>query len=152
MQRKEREIHDKDELEDILKKGEICRLGLCSNNVPYIVPMNYGYSDGTIYFHSARNGKKIEMIRENNCACFEIEIATEVEKNDKACNWGMKYKSIVGHGEIEEVHGSSEKIRGLSALMKHYSGMETWTFPESNIDKVSVLKLRIDTMSGKQSG
>lgn len=149
VRRKEKEIHDNDELEDILKNGEICRLGLCDNNVPYIVPMNYGYSDGNIYFHSAKIGRKIEIIKKNNYACFEIEVGTEIVKNDKACNWGMKFKSIIGYGKLEEVHELYEKMKGLSVLMKQYSGNKTWKFPDSNIEKVLVLKLRIDVMSGK---
>ena len=152
MRRREKEIHDKDELEDVLKNGKICRLGLCDNNVPYVVPMNYGYSDGNIYFHSANNGRKIEIIRKNNYACFEIEVGTEIVKDDNACNWGMKFESIIGYGKLEEVHKFCEKMKGLSVLMKHYSGKETWEFPDSNSEKVLVLKLKIDVMSGKKSG
>jgi len=152
VRRKEKEIHDKDELEEILKNGTICRLGLCDNNVPYIVPMNYGYSDGNIYFHSANSGRKIEMMRTNSYACFEIEGGTEIVKADKACSWGMRYKSIIGYGKLEEVDDFNEKKKSLSVIMKHYSGDETWEFSEKNTEKVLVLKLRIDTMSGKQSG
>jgi nitroimidazol reductase NimA-like FMN-containing flavoprotein (pyridoxamine 5'-phosphate oxidase superfamily) len=152
VRRKEKEIHDKDELEKILKKGTICRLGLCDDNVPYIVPMNYGYSDGNIYFHSANSGRKIEMMRKNSYACFEIEGGTEIVKDDKACSWGMRYKSIIGYGKLEEVEDLNEKMKGLSLLMKHYSLKEKWDFPEKSIKKVLVLKLKIDTMSGKRSG
>ena len=152
MRRKEKEIHDKDELEEILIKGEICRLGLCDNNIPYIVPMNYGYSDGIIYLHSANSGRKVEIIRNNNYACFEIETGTEIIRDKNACNWGMKYKSIIGHGKLEEAGDFDEKKKGLSFLMMHYSGKKTWEFPESEMKKVLVLKLKIDTMSGKKSG
>jgi len=82
VRRKEKEIHDKDELEEILKNGTICRLGLFDNNVAYVVPMNYGYSGGSIYFYSADSEKKIEIMRKNNYACFEIEAGTEIVKDD----------------------------------------------------------------------
>ena len=152
MRRSEKEIREKDELEDVLKHGIICRLGLCDNNVPYIVPMNYGYSDGSIYFHSAHSGKKIDLMRKNPNACFEIEVGTELMKSDEACSWGMKYRSIIGHGTIEEIKDLDEKVKGLSLLMKHYSGKAHWNFSEKQIEKVLVLKLTISTMSGKRSG
>lgn len=91
-------------------------------------------------------------MRTNSYACFEIEAGTEVVRDKKACSWGMRYKSIIGYGKLEEVEDLNEKMKGLSLLMKHYSGEKTWEFPEKNIEKVLVLKLKIDTMSGKKSG
>ncbi len=152
MRRRDREIHDPDEMEHILQNGRICRLGLCENNVPYIVPMNYGYAEGTLYFHSAKSGRKLTIIKQNSYACFEIEVGTEIIDNTQACNWGMRFKSVIGYGTLEEVQGSSEKAAGLAVLMKHYSGKTGWELPASKVEATLVLKLRIDTMSGKQSG
>ena len=151
MRRSEKEIHDREELESILKSGEVCRLGLCENNVPYIVPMNYGYYDRTLYFHSAKKGRKIDILKKNSYACFEIEVGNEIVKNEKACSWAARFKSVIGYGELEEVHERDEKVKGLSLLLKQYSGKEAWEFPEDAVEKVLVLKLRIDTMSGKRS-
>jgi nitroimidazol reductase NimA-like FMN-containing flavoprotein (pyridoxamine 5'-phosphate oxidase superfamily) len=151
MRRKEKEIQNKDEIIEVLEKGEICRLGLCDNNIPYIVPMNYGYSNNHLFFHSAKTGKKIEIIKNNNMACFEIEVDTEISKKKLACNWGMKYKTVIGFGKLCEVTDPSEKKKGLSVIMKQYSGSDEWSFPDSNIDKVLVYKMHIDHITGKIS-
>jgi nitroimidazol reductase NimA-like FMN-containing flavoprotein (pyridoxamine 5'-phosphate oxidase superfamily) len=74
MRRKEREIREIKDLLDIIEKCKNCRLGLCDDNQPYIVPLNYGYayrdSVLTLYFHSAKEGKKMDIIKRNNKACF----------------------------------------------------------------------------------
>jgi nitroimidazol reductase NimA-like FMN-containing flavoprotein (pyridoxamine 5'-phosphate oxidase superfamily) len=63
MRKKDKEIKDKELMESILKRAIICRMGLSENNVPYIVPLNFGYKNNFLYFHSAKEGRKIDMIR-----------------------------------------------------------------------------------------
>ena len=73
MRRKEKEIKDRKEIISILQKAKICRIGLSENNKPYIVPMNFGYKEGCLYFHCANEGRKIGIIKKNNNVCFEID-------------------------------------------------------------------------------
>ena len=152
MRRAEKEIRHPAELEDVLRRGTICRLGLCSDSVPYVVPMNYGYSDGSIYLHCATSGRKIEMVRRNDRVCFEVEVDTELVRNNSACGWGMRFTSIIGYGRLEELHGPVEKRRGLGVLMEHISGRGAWEIPEDGLADVLVLRLRIETMTCKRSG
>lgn len=39
---------------------------------PYVVPIDYRYVDGMIYFHGADKGQKIENIRRHPNVCFEV--------------------------------------------------------------------------------
>lgn len=153
MRRKEKEIRNDRELVKIIEQGEICRIALCEDNIPYIVPMNYGLIDNNIYFHSAKKGKKIDIIKKNNYACFEIEIDTKIVTAEKACNWGMSYKSIIGYGYIEEVSDVKEKKNALLSLMRQYDKKnQDWTFNTDSFEKTLVLRLKIAQMSGKKSG
>ncbi len=72
MRRTDREVKDTAEIMKIIEKCDVCRLGLSDGNVPYVVPMNYGYeySDGklTLYFHGAKEGKKLQIIQNNASA------------------------------------------------------------------------------------
>lgn len=77
MRRSEKEVNDIHEIESILKQTSICRIGLCVDNIPYVVPMNYGYRDNCLYLHSAKEGRKIDIIRENPNVCFEVD--TDIE-------------------------------------------------------------------------
>ena len=70
MRRKEREILIKNDMISIIKEAKICRLGLCNNNTPYIVPLTHGYKDNCLYFHSAKEGMKIDMIKQNPHVCL----------------------------------------------------------------------------------
>ena len=58
MRRKDKEITNSPDLEVILQKAKVCRLGLLDGDLPYIVPINYGYNTGEIFIHAAKEGKK----------------------------------------------------------------------------------------------
>ncbi len=151
MRRSEKEVTNRDEIIDIIERGEICRIGFCDEGVPYIVPMNYGYSDGRLYFHSAKTGRKIELLQKNNRVCFEIEVDTKIVRKEHACSWQMKYRSVMGYGKLLVVDDPSKTRTGLSVIMNHYLKKEDWSFADESVDKVVVLQLEIDEMTGKQS-
>jgi len=62
-----------DEMQRLLKKCSHGRLGLALQNEPYVVPVSYGYDQGRIFFHSAKQGKKVDFMRGNNKVCFEVD-------------------------------------------------------------------------------
>jgi hypothetical protein len=113
--------------------------------------MNYGYSGGYLYFHSAKEGRKIDLVRTNNRVCFEIEVDVNIVPEDDACGWSTKYKSVIGYGTIAEVHDAAGKKRGLTVLMNHYQKKEAWSYADGAVEKVVILKLKIDEMSGKKA-
>ena len=76
MRRTDRKISRTDEIESIIKKADVCRIALVDGNRPYIIPMNFGYEKSKpskIYFHCASDGRKLDLIRKNNNACFEMD-------------------------------------------------------------------------------
>jgi nitroimidazol reductase NimA-like FMN-containing flavoprotein (pyridoxamine 5'-phosphate oxidase superfamily) len=61
------------------------------------------------------------MLRKNSQVCFEFDLDHEVVADEEACEWGMKYRSVIGFGKgsiVEDIH---EKKQGLNAIMEHYS-------------------------------
>jgi nitroimidazol reductase NimA-like FMN-containing flavoprotein (pyridoxamine 5'-phosphate oxidase superfamily) len=155
MRRKDKEITSIDKKIEILEKNKVCRLALSQNNFPYSVPLIYGYSFEnnklTLYFHSAPEGKKIDIIKENNNACFEIDSDCKLIENEKPCSYGYEFKSIIGFGKIIIMKTNEEKINGLNILMKHQTGKATeYNFPEEALEKVIVYKMEIEEFTGKQ--
>jgi len=69
---------DQKVINEILYRGQVCRIALCVDSKPYIIPMNYGYKDGIIYLHTSINSKKLELIRRNNFICFEVDTDLEL--------------------------------------------------------------------------
>ncbi len=154
MRRKEREITGIEEIESVISEADVCRIALADNNIPYIVTMNFGYTGGVekkLWFHCAREGRKIDMIRKNNQVCFEMDTGHNLTAGDVACDFSMKYSSIVGWGKIFIITGDEEKREGFNAIMKHYTDKAGFTYLPDVFEKTCVLRLDITTMTAKKS-
>jgi nitroimidazol reductase NimA-like FMN-containing flavoprotein (pyridoxamine 5'-phosphate oxidase superfamily) len=151
MRRKEKEITDEAEVVDLLSSETICRLAFAEGNVPYIVPVNYGYRDGALYIHSAPEGRKIAIIEKNDLVCFEVESGVHMVSADSACGFSMAYRSVIGYGKARVLHDSGMKRGALNIIMKQQTGSEGWSFSEKPLEKVAVIKVEIQSMSGKKS-
>lgn len=110
MRRKEKEMTEKSEIQAVIYKSLVCRLGLSDNNIPYIVPMCFGYQDNNIFVHSSMTGEKINILKKNNNVCFEFDINAEPVEAENACNWGMKYQSVIGFGKACFLYLSSLRL------------------------------------------
>ena len=151
MRRKDKQITDSAIIGDILSKARVCRLSLCENNQPYVVPLCFGYKDNTLYFHCAAQGKKIDILRKNNNVCFEVDIDHEIIKADQPCDWAMKYKSVIGFGKAVFIEDIEQKGKALDIIMQQYSE-GTFEYPANAIENIVVIKVEIESMTGKQSG
>lgn len=152
MRRKDKQITGLDEIESVLHNGTICRIALCEDNIPYIVSMNYGYKDNCLYFHSAKEGKKLDILKNNPNICFEVDIDVEIQKGGISCNWGMKYKSVIGLGKAHLIENDEEKKEALDIIMNHYSDNEVHEYNFNNIKNVAIIKVVINSITGKKSG
>ncbi len=152
MRRKDREIYDIATIEGIIRKGQVCHLALSENGRPYIVPLCFGYKDNNLYFHTAREGKKLDILRKNNNVCFEIDIDQELVKDKKACNCSMKYRSVIGFGKAELIEDIESKRKAFDIIMQNYSD-GSFEYPVEAIkNTVIIIKVEIESMTGKKSG
>ena len=81
MRRQDRELTDPADLLYVLEKADVCHLALSDNNVPYLVTMNFGLKHDQnliLYFHCAREGKKIDILKRNSLVCFGADIDHEL--------------------------------------------------------------------------
>ena len=145
MRRAEREITDINEIEQILSRAQVCRLALFNGDFPYIIPMCFGYdldSDHLeLYFHCAAKGKKIDLIKENNNAAFEIDRLIDIAQGDIACTCTAHYECITGTGTIDIINGI-DKITGLNRITKKYMNTRTeQKYSEQMLNSVVILKL-----------
>ncbi|MDH3343862.1 MAG: pyridoxamine 5'-phosphate oxidase family protein [Desulfobacteraceae bacterium] len=151
MRRTDKEITDSVEIESIIQRSLVCRLGMVDENRPYIIPLSFGYKDNTLYFHSANEGRKIDILKRNNTVCFEFDIDCEPIKADNACEWGMKYKSVIGFGKAYFVDGFEAKCAAMDIIMQQYSD-ETFDYPKTKVKNTVFIRVEIEHMTGKQSG
>ncbi|MCD4720247.1 MAG: pyridoxamine 5'-phosphate oxidase family protein [Desulfobacula sp.] len=150
MRKKEKEITDIKEIEKILQESNVCRLAMVDGDKPYMVPMNFGYQDGHLFFHSAKQGRKIDLIQKNPNVCFEVDQLIKFKKAKLACEWGVEYKSVIGSGRAQLLENLDEKIAALNIIMSQYSD-RIFEYPDETLEKTAVIKVQIDNMTGKQS-
>ncbi|MCU4176911.1 GNAT family N-acetyltransferase [Carboxylicivirga sp. N1Y90] len=151
MQKANQEIKDKAVIENILQSSTICRIAMLDGEKPYLLPFNYGYSENTIYIHSANKGKKLDVLRKNPHVCFEIDQSVSLVKNQIACKWATTYQSILGYGNIELLTVAKQKEDALNIIMQQHGAESISIFNPKHIDALTILKLNITQLSGKQS-
>lgn len=153
MRRKDKEVTGFDQLVSIIEKCDVCRLALNGEDgVPYIVPLNFGLSvEGeqvTLYFHSADEGRKLDLMRRDSRVSFELDrghrLVTEAERG--YCT--MEYECVMGRGRVEFVP-EAEKHAALGLLMAHYHGGDT-SFDPAAMPRTAVYKLTVESMTGKR--
>lgn len=153
MRRKDREVMDNAKILSIISKCHCCRLGFCEDGRAYIVPLNFGYTQEggrlTFYFHSAREGRKIDLIRKTGYAVFELDTNYELHPAETACEYSAGFQSIMGGGPVSFVEDPAEKRAALRALMDHNAGPRDWEFSDAMLHSVCVFKLEAEELSCK---
>jgi nitroimidazol reductase NimA-like FMN-containing flavoprotein (pyridoxamine 5'-phosphate oxidase superfamily) len=149
MRRKDREITDRAEIEAILREATVCRIGLADGGEPYVVPLSFGYEDGAVYIHSAPEGTKIALMVKNPRCCFEVDICDSIIRGNRPCMWGMRYRSVIGYGRAAIMSDPAEKRHGLACIMRHYDS-GTFDFSDEDVKNVAVIRIAIESMTGKK--
>lgn len=152
MRRSDREVTDRSEILDIIRRCDVCRLALNDGAYPYILPLNFGMeTDGgavVLYFHGAAQGRKYDIITRDNRASFEMDcshrLVTRLER--KSCT--MEYESVIGRGRIEIVEGD-KKLAALKLLNAHY-GADNLEIDEAVAQRTVVMKLTVEDMTAKR--
>jgi len=151
MRRKDREITNRKSMESILEAAPVCRIGMALGGEPYVVPVCFAYRNGSIYFHSATEGRKIEILKENPRCCVEVDASEGAIRDENPCKWEMRYRSVICTGTAHFVENPDEKQEALNLILHHYKG-DPRPFTEQEMRPVSVIRIDVDEMTGKQHG
>ena len=146
MRRKDREVTDSVKIREIITACSCCRLGFCDKGRAYIVPMDFGFeeTDGryTFYFHSAAEGRKIDLIRETGWAAFEMDTGHELV-------YTARYQCVMGGGPVTLAETEEEKRTGLAAIMAHLTGRDRWDFDGAVLERTQVFRLEAEELTCK---
>lgn len=142
---------DSETIEGIIKDCQICHLSMVDGNKPYLVAMNFGYKDKTLYFHSAHMGKKLEILAENNNVSVFFTTGTEVfyRHHQVACSWRQKYKSVQVFGKVEFIEEYEQKIEALKVFMSNFEEDFEFKFSKPSVDNIKVFKVAIDEWTAR---
>jgi nitroimidazol reductase NimA-like FMN-containing flavoprotein (pyridoxamine 5'-phosphate oxidase superfamily) len=151
LRRKDKEITDQKELRRILKSAKYVTVALSKDNQPYLVTLSHGYDEkrSCIYFHCAKEGKKIDYLRSNNNVWGQAFIDHGYDEGQ--CN--HLFSSVHFSGKVSFIEKPEEKIKAMQCMMRQLEKN-----PEPMIAKLNAEKLKdaiigridIDYMSGKK--
>ena len=151
--RKEKEIKDRDELIWIVQEAKYITLAMCSDNQPYLVTLNHGYDrdKNCIYFHCAQEGKKIDILSDNNLIWGQALV-------DKGYVQGMcdhLYASTHFKGRVTFVTDYKEKKHALTVMIKALEEEPEKVIrkqlTEESVSNVGIGRIDIEAMSGKKA-
>lgn len=154
MRRKDREITDPEEIKAVVGKCDVCRIAINGDDgYPHIVPLNFGYEwHGdrlTLYFHSAAEGRKMDLLALDSRVAFEMDCEHELFSVEERGYCTMNYASVMGRGRIEFVEGEEEKIAALTLLTDRYHGKH-FEFGRGALKATRVYRLEAETISAKR--
>ena len=88
MRRKDREITDPEKIRAVIGECAVCRLGLADGKRVYVVPVNFGHVEEAgrhvLYFHGAKEGRKMDLIRQTGYAAFEMDAGYRLQGGEQA--------------------------------------------------------------------
>lgn len=151
MRRKEREITDRKEIDEIISLGKVMHLALSDNNLPFLIPVFYAYDGTSLYFHSAKAGTKIDILKRNNNVCFEISVDNGIVESDMACDFEAKHRTVIGFGKAQFLESEDDKIAVLDRIVSQFTDKK-FEYPKGNLHATAVIRIDIESIKGKKHG
>ena len=147
-------ITDKKEIDAIIAKCDICFVGFAdTDGTPYVLPMNFGYKDGTVYLHSAQQGRSIDIVSRNPkvCITFSTDHALVFQHPQVACSYRMRSTSVIGWGSVVYEEDLDKKREALDIIMKQYVERE-FVYSDPAVRNVKIWKVELEQVTCKAFG
>ncbi|HCP14940.1 MAG TPA: pyridoxamine 5'-phosphate oxidase [Peptococcaceae bacterium] len=156
MRRKDREIKSLEGVFAVVDHCEICRLAMVDEGKPYMVALNFGYErqgdDLVLYFHSAMEGRKMDIWRKSPQVWFEMDTVNEYVEGtaENPCSYCWRFDSVMGSGKVEFITDPAEKKYALDKLIQHLDRSDkTFDYPEQRLSMTCVYKVVSHDITGK---
>ncbi len=144
---------DNEKIEAIIRKCDICFVGVVDGDVPYVLPMNFGFKDNVIYIHSAPEGRIIDILNKNKnvCVTWSTDHELAFQHPEVACSYRMKSKSVIAWGKVKFQEDFAKKEKALNILMEQYSDKQ-FKYSNPAIRNVKIWEIPIDKVTCKEFG
>ena len=149
-----RDITHREEIIEIIKRCQVCHVSMVDlDGKPYLVPMNFGFVDDVVFLHSAREGKKIDILKSHPDVCinFTTDHLLRYQNENVACSWSMKYRSVLIYGKVEFIDDPEEKRTHLDKVMKNYTEKQFHYNPPS-LKEVCCWRVCVKRYEGRSFG
>ncbi len=141
-------------VESIIRACESCNLAMVDESgLPYVVPMNFGYSEGILYFHGDPKGRKNELLKKNPKVAISFSTDHQLyhQNEEVACSYSMAYRSVLAYGEVEFIDDYEQKVEALNVIMNQYAE-GSFRYSKPAVLNVKVFKVAVSTFHGKEFG
>jgi nitroimidazol reductase NimA-like FMN-containing flavoprotein (pyridoxamine 5'-phosphate oxidase superfamily) len=143
-------IESREEMEEFLREEEIGYLGVSLEGRPYVVPLNYSYSEGKIYFHCGLKGKKLAGMMANPQVCFTVaRQLAEVREHAGGNPCHVDSDSVICYGRVRIIEDIDERSRALNAFNRRYRPNAP-DVPEERVRNCGVVEIKISEMTGRR--
>ncbi|MFX0064129.1 MAG: pyridoxamine 5'-phosphate oxidase family protein [Candidatus Hermodarchaeota archaeon] len=153
IRRKEKAITDKDEMSKILQIAQYITIAMCKDNQPYLVTLSHGYDKDRhcIFFHCAREGKKIDYLAANSIVWGQALVDEGYVQG--ACD--HLYATTQFKGRVTFIEDIEEKKHALAvmihALDSNPEKIIAEQLKEKSVINVNIGRIDIEHMSGKKA-
>ena len=149
--RRENQDIPREECEEILRRGTAGVLAVLGDGeYPYAVPLSYVAQGGKLYFHSAREGHKLDALRRSKKASFCVIDQDRIVPEE----YTTYYRSVIAFGQAEIVDDPQEQHDAMLALAEKYCDSDTPVHREEKSTDTqgytAVIRLTIEHLTGKE--
>ena len=138
------------EMEKILWGETMGFLGLCSNGIPYVIPMTYGYGNGKILLHCALKGKKMEYLRANPNVCFTVGWQSgTIIRHPQGAQCNANHDSVICYGTARIIDDINERCKVLNTF-NHYLQPNAKDIRPDEVLNCLAIEIMIHKMTGRQ--
>ena len=157
MRRKEKAVTGLADIESVINAAPYFALGLTDHNEAYMVPLDFGYESngqnlGTVYFHCARAGRKLDLLKANPrvSLLFVASGHALIDEGDGslACTLNTDYRSVMALGEARVIEGEAEKLAAMRVVLRQH-GCEHLPVDPKNLDKTALVRVDLNQAMGK---
>ncbi len=143
-------IESREEMEEFLREEEIGYLGLALDGEPYVVPLNYSYSEGKIYFHCSLKGKKLGFLKKNPRVCFSVaRQLAEVREHAGGNPCHVDSDSVICYGKARLIEDLEERSGALNGFNRRYRPTAP-DVPEERVKNCGVVEITVSEMTGRR--
>lgn len=150
--RRKKQLLTKEECIAILERntsGVLAVLG--DDDYPYAVPISYIYHEGSLYFHSALAGHKIDAIRVHDKVSFCVIDKDEIVPE----KFTTYFRSVIAFGRANIIEDETDKMKALKLLARKYSPEQSEAALNHEIEKgfhhTHLVHIVIENATGKEA-
>ena len=154
MRRHERSVDDLAVQERIIRESFYMSLGMVDGGRSYVVPLNFGYEPGKIYFHCACEGRKMDILRKSGgeLPVFALFVGrgSLLDRGKGACGLSARYASVMAEGIAKEMTDDAERLHGMRTILRQV-GTPHYDLHSEDMKNICMVCIKVTSLYAKMN-